>query len=62
MRYAPPVVITWPYENGMVKGGSDRVIYDELMAAPEHERCWTNSGPGATLSGARGACPGRSRR
>lgn len=32
-------VVTWVYENGMVKGGPGRAIYDELMAAPEHERC-----------------------
>ncbi|MER5758938.1 hypothetical protein [Streptomyces sp. NPDC002082] len=32
-------VVTWLYENGMVKGGPGRAIYDELMSAPEHDRC-----------------------
>ncbi|MFD4865301.1 HNH endonuclease [Streptomyces sp. NPDC058412] len=31
--------VTWVYENGMVKGGPGRAIYDELMASPKHGQC-----------------------
>ncbi|MGW1092165.1 HNH endonuclease [Streptomyces sp. NPDC002596] len=31
--------VTWAYENGMVSTVKGRRLYEQLMAAPEHERC-----------------------